>query len=43
MLAALDGEDAPSSPDLRAWTLENASLQGCARQGASEVLATLRT
>lgn len=36
---ALRGEDAPAPEQLRAWTLENASLAGCAARGAVEILA----
>jgi glycosyltransferase involved in cell wall biosynthesis len=41
MLAAIDAADAPSSAHLRRWTLENASLAGCADKAAREVLETL--
>lgn len=41
MRAALEGRDAPDPAHLRRWTLENASLAGCAAKGAAEVLATL--
>lgn len=41
MQAALDGRDTPDPAHLREWTLENASLAGCAARGAAEVLATL--
>lgn len=41
MRAALDGEDRPDVAHLRQWTMENASLAGCAGHGATEVLATV--
>lgn len=41
MQAALRGDGSPSRDDLRAWTLENASLAGCAAKGAAEVLASI--
>lgn len=41
MRAALEGRDVPDPAHLRSWTLENASLAGCAARGAAEVLATL--
>jgi glycosyltransferase involved in cell wall biosynthesis len=41
MRAALDGRGTPDPAHLRRWTLENASLAGCAAKGAAEVLATL--
>lgn len=41
MDAALRGEGAPPREHLRAWTLENASLAGCAAQAARAVLETI--
>lgn len=41
MRAALDGEGRPEVAHLRQWTMENASLAGCAAHGATEVLATI--
>lgn len=41
MRAALEGRDRPERAHLRRWTLENASLAGCAAKGAAEVLAGL--
>lgn len=43
MMAALTGEGTPAPEDLRAWTLENASLAGCAARAAREVLATIES
>lgn len=43
MRAALDAQDVPETDHLRRWTLENASLAGCAAKGAAEVLATLES
>lgn len=40
MEAALAGRERPAAADLRAWTLEHASLQTSAERGAREVLAT---
>lgn len=42
MRAALEGRGVPRREALRAWTLQNASLAGCAAQAAAEVLDTLR-
>ncbi|MFC7376612.1 glycosyltransferase [Brachybacterium sp. GCM10030267] len=42
MRAALEGEGAPEREHLRRWTLENASLAGCATKGAEQVLAEIR-
>ena len=42
MDAALRGQDAPAAADLRSWTLENASLAGCAAQAAQAVLESAR-
>ncbi|WP_193105278.1 glycosyltransferase [Brachybacterium sp. FME24] len=42
MVRALRGEGRPTRDHLRAWTLENASLAGCATKGAAEVLDGLR-
>lgn len=39
---ALRGEGRPSTEHLRAWTLQNASLAGCATQGAAQVMEDLR-
>lgn len=38
---ALRGDGTPDARHLRDWTLANASLAGCAAQGAQQVLATL--
>ena len=44
--AALDrslrGEGRPSREHLRSWTLQNASLAGCAATGAAQVMSSLR-
>ncbi|MBK0332163.1 glycosyltransferase family 4 protein [Brachybacterium sp. MASK1Z-5] len=42
MLAALAGEERPTSEHLRSWTLENASLQGAAERAAEAVLEAAR-
>ena len=42
MSAAISGEQAPAPEHLRRWTLQNASLAGCASTAAEQVLATLR-
>ncbi|WP_114855592.1 glycosyltransferase [Brachybacterium sp. YJGR34] len=42
MLAAIAGTSAPDPERTRAWTLENASLAGCAAQAAEQVLGSLR-
>lgn len=42
MVSALERDGTPDSGHLRTWTLEHASLAGCAAQGAQQVLATLR-
>lgn len=42
MEAVLRGEDAPAATDLRAWTLNSASLAGCAAKGAAEILEEIR-
>lgn len=42
MLGALDGEDAPETDHLRAWTFRNASLQGAAQRAATAVLEAVR-
>jgi glycosyltransferase involved in cell wall biosynthesis len=41
MESALAGESAPASRTLRSWTLENASLAGCAAKGAGQVLGAV--
>lgn len=41
MLRALDGEGRPGVEHLREWTLANASLAGCATQGAAAVMESL--
>ncbi|GAA1489951.1 glycosyltransferase [Brachybacterium sacelli] len=41
MDCALRGEDRPSREHLRSWTLENASLAGCAAQAAAQVMGDL--
>jgi len=38
---ALRGENRPAASALRQWTLENASLAGCAAQGAAAILEDL--
>jgi glycosyltransferase involved in cell wall biosynthesis len=35
---AVRGDGTPSTADLRAWTLDSASLAGCAAKGAAEIL-----
>ena len=42
MRQALAGENTPSTEELRDWTLDKASLRGCAEKAAAAVLATLR-
>lgn len=42
MNAALRGQQSPAPEHLRRWTLQNASLAGCASTAAEQVLATLR-
>lgn len=42
MVSALEGDSVPDGGHLRSWTLEHASLAGCAAKGAQQVLATLR-
>ncbi|ASK64943.1 glycosyltransferase WbuB [Brachybacterium avium] len=39
---ALRGEGTPAPEQLRAWTLRNASLAGCAKQAAEQVMGDLR-
>lgn len=39
---ALTGEGAPQREHLRAWTLANASLRGCADKAAAEVMKSLQ-
>ncbi|ATG51554.1 glycosyltransferase WbuB [Brachybacterium vulturis] len=41
MRAALEGRGSPDPAHLRQWTIEHASLAGCAAKGAAEVLASL--
>lgn len=41
MSAALSGERAVDAQHLRRWTLENASLAGCAEQAARQVMASV--
>lgn len=41
MLQALAGEGTPSGEHLRAWTVEHASLAGCADRAAQAILADL--
>lgn len=41
MAAALSGQGAPAPADLRGWTEEHASLDGCAAKAAAEVLDSL--
>lgn len=41
MCAALEGRGAPGPEHLRAWTMENASLAGCAAKGAAAVISSL--
>lgn len=42
MRDALEGTGTPSRDHLRRWTLDNASLQGCARRAARAVLSSVR-
>lgn len=42
MGAAITGAGAPAAEQLREWTLQHASLAGCANAAAEQVLATLR-
>ncbi len=42
MTQALDGANRPRREHLRQWTMENASLAGCARQGAAQILGSIQ-
>lgn len=42
MRAAITGADAPGPGHLRRWTIEHASLAGCATKAAEQVLGSLR-